>query len=396
MVKKILRKFLRTGKKIVKNLYANLLIHRNKKREVKKFKDPRRVAIYSKINLTNEQRKQIDEFYLKNYGKKIPYTWHRHFTAFTGNFDYRYFPELLYIPVFEKFMNYKKGFCQVLSDKNFLTILAKGIGVKMPETIVSKTAGMLRDANNEAITYDVFLSKINNAGDLFVKPSVGTSSGRGCFIINIIDGIDTYSLKSIEEIYRELGEDFVIQERLKCHDSIRKIYPNSVNTFRIITYRWKNEIIHVPITMRIGQGGSHLDNAHAGGMFIALDEDGTMHKTAFTEFKKEFTEHPDTHLVFDGYKIDLLPKVLDCAIKTHMSIPEIGSVHWDFTIDENGEPVLIEANVNGGGIWISEMAHGCGCFGEKTAEVLQWIRQQEKLSVDERIKYPFGKMKENK
>lgn len=396
MVKKTLRKFLRTGKKIVKKLYANLLIHRNKKREVKKFKDPRRVAIYSKINLTNEQRKQIDDFYLKNYGKKIPYTWHRHFTAFTGNFDYRYFPELLYIPVFEKFMNYKKGFCQALSDKNFLTIIAKGIGVKMPETIVSKTAGLLRNSNYEPISYEAFLTIINNKGDFFVKPSVDSCSGRGCFIINIVDGVDMYSLKNIDEIYHELGNDFVIQERLKCHNSIRKIYLNSVNTFRIISYRWGNEIEHMPIIMRIGQGGSHLDNAHAGGMFIALDDDGTMHKTAFTEFKKEFTEHPDTHLVFEGYKIDLLPNVLDSAIKMHASIPEIGVVNWDFTIDEDGEPILIEANVNGGSIWLSEMAHGCGCFGEKTAEVLQWIRQQEKLSVDERIKYPFGKMKEKK
>ena len=390
---KLLKKILRKTIRCTRNCLENLLISRSKKNEIKKFKDKRRVSIYSKINLSKEQKKQIDDFYITNYGKKIPYTWHRHYTAFTGNFDPMYFPELLYIPVFERFMNFNTGFRQAMGDKNFLSIIAKGISVKMPQIIISCASGLLRDYDYNVIGVNEAIQLINNKGVLFVKPTVGTSSGRGCILVDIKDNYDIYSNKRADVIIKEMGDDFVVQERLICHESIRNIYSESVNTFRIITYRWKNGIFHMPIIMRIGQGGSHLDNAHAGGMFIALDDDGTMHKTAFTEFKKEFTQHPDTGFTFDGNKIILLPDVLKAAKKMHEAVPELGVINWDFTIDKEGTPVLIEANVHAGGIWPAEMSHGHSCFGENTADVLRWIRQQEKLSYYERNKYAFGKMK---
>lgn len=53
-----------------------------------------------------------------------------------------------------------------------------------------------------------------------------------------------------------LGENFVLQERIKCHESIRKIYAGSVNTFRIMTYRWHDSIVSAPVIMRIGRGGT--------------------------------------------------------------------------------------------------------------------------------------------
>ena len=133
-----------------------------------------------------------------------------------------------------------------------------------------------------------------------------------------------------------------------------------------------------------------MDNAHAGGMFIALSEDGTLHEKAFTEIDDSFSLHPDSGLVFDGYKIDKLPEVVSTVRKMHYLMPSIGVINWDMTIDENGAPVLIEANVNYGSIWLFQMAHGCGVFGERTPEILQWIRKMDKLGYAERIEHRFG------
>ena len=134
-----------------------------------------------------------------------------------------------------------------------------------------------------------------------------------------------------------------------------------------------------------------MDNAHAGGMFIAVEDDGTMHSAAFTEFKNVFTEHPDTHFKFEGYKIDLLPKVIDAAVKCHSFIPQVGCINWDFTIAQNGLPLLIEANMLGGGIWLFEMAHGKGAFGELTPEILQWlnIMNHSKKTERDTIKFDY-------
>ena len=110
------------------------------------------------------------------------------------------------------------------------------------------------------------------------------------------------------------------------------------------------------------------------------------------EIEKCAAEHPDTHLKFEGYQIPLFPEVLEAAYKMHGVIPQIGCINWDFTINKEGEPVLIEANMKDGGVWVVEMAHGHDPFGEKTAEILRWIRMMKHTPTDQYQKYAFGKM----
>ena len=130
-------------KSIIKNRIDKFKICLSRKNEVKKFKDKRRKNIYSKINLTKEQKHEIDNVYKSNYGRKIPYTWHKHYYAFTDKFDKNYFPELLYIPEFENYMNLEKEYCKVFSDKNVLPIIAEKAGIDMPKSIISCIARCL-------------------------------------------------------------------------------------------------------------------------------------------------------------------------------------------------------------------------------------------------------------
>ena len=230
-------------------------------------------------------------------------------------------------------------------------------------------------------------------GSLAVYRAVNNISAAGgaadCIMNTII--IDEKSREiRLKEIIKELGKNFVMQERLICHESIKQLYDGSVNTFRIMTYRWHNEIIAAPVIMRIGKGGAYLDNAHAGGMFIALSEDGSLHEKAFTELEDSYVEHPDSKIKFKNYKISLLPKVVETVKNMHYSLPTIGVINWDMTLDEEGNPVLIEANVNGGSIWLFQMAHGCGVFGDKTPEILRWIGKMDKLNYEDRQMHHFG------
>lgn len=356
----------------------------------KKFRDKRRVEICNSTKLSQEQIDSVEKLYKNNYGKKIPLTWHKSYTAYTGRFDKYYFPEILYIPEFERYMNYNQSLANVLEDKNLLYVFAKASNVRMPRMYLSCQAGIYKDAENKVLDFEKACALISNIGVCFAKPSIGTDSGRGCEVYCLVNGTDTKSGKTSGMLLKDLGKNFTIQERLVCHESIRKIYDGSVNTFRIMTYRWKNQIIVAPIIMRIGRGGSYLDNAHAGGMFIALSDDGTLHKTAFTEFKEEFVEHPDSKLKFEGYRIPLLPNVVDAVKRMHYSLPAIGVINWDMTLDESGQPVLIEANVNGGSIWLFQMAHGCGVFGERTPEILRWLHKMNETKYSDRAQYYFG------
>lgn len=127
-------------------------------------------------------------------------------------------------------------------------------------------------------------------------------------------------------------------------------------------------------------------------MFCAVYDDGTMGDNAVTEFNDQFKEHPDTHLVFSDHRIEHLDKVIDAAKKMHAAIPQIGVVNSDFTINENGQAVLIEANVKNGSIWLPQMAHGVGAFGDKTEDVLRWLRFMKKLKPQERNIFAHGRI----
>ena len=291
-------------------------------------------------------------------------------------------------------MNLWPEYARAFSDKNLTPIIAEKAGVLTPKVYISITKGVIRDASYNVLSVEEAATAVGNIGEAFVKPTVDSCSGRGCVIAEFNNGVEIVSGKGALEFILALGEDAVIQERLRCHRSITDIYAGSVNTFRIITYRWKDEFYHMPIIMRIGSGGNFVDNAHAGGMFIAVDDDGSFHERAMTEFNLQFTEHPDTGIVYKDVKLDLVPNVIEAAYRMHSAMPQLGVVNWDFTINEDGEPVLIEANIMGGSVWLPQMAHGVGAFGDKTEEVLRWMRFIKNLGVSERKKYAFGKMNE--
>ena len=377
-------------KSVFDGFKESFIVSRLHKLEKYKFKDDRRKNIYKNVKLSSKQKKEIDLLYKDYYGKKISYIWHKHYTAYTGRFDAKYIPELIYFPEFERYMNSKREYIRVFEDKNILPMLAQAAGVKTPTIMYSNVNGLMRNARNEIIEYEQLIYELSNIGECFIKPSIDTSSGVGCSLLNISGGVDLYTNKSVNQIITEKGNNWIIQKKIVCSKSIREIYNRSVNTFRVITYRWKDKIYIAPIIMRIGQGGSCLDNAHAGGMFIAIDNNGMLHKTAFTEFKRTFNYHPDTEVCFDGYEIQNFSKVIEAAQRCHMVIPQLGVINWDFTIDEREEAVLIEANICGGSIWLIQMAHGKGVFGENTQEILKWMKYMRGLPYYKRKELQFG------
>ena len=73
--------------------------------------------IWKSVKLTKEQKKAIRVFYKQNYGKKIPYTYHRLFMGFTGNFDEKYIPNMVYAPYLERFLT-DIAYGKVLTKEN--------------------------------------------------------------------------------------------------------------------------------------------------------------------------------------------------------------------------------------------------------------------------------------
>lgn len=341
--------------------------------EKKKIKDERRRKIYTEVSLTLEQEQRIDTFYAENY-RGVEHHWHRLYQAFTGNFDEKYLPEYIFSSEIEPAWN-SKQYREALSDKNLLFIYVSGLtGVRTPDVFLSRVSGFYRDALMNPISEQEAIMSVWDIGEVVIKPTVESGSGKNVRFLVVEAGVDKISGESIEGIIGTYSGDFNIQECVKNHPVLDKINPSSVNTFRVVTYIWEGRIYHMPVALRIGQGGARVDNAHAGGMFVGVSDTGELGKSAFTEFKDEFVKHPDTGTVFEGYIIPQVPVIIDVAYQMHARTPQLKVMSWDLTIDEQGNVVLIEVNTIGQTVWFPQMANGKSAFGNNTAEILKSIK----------------------
>lgn len=353
--------------------------YKAKKSAIKKYTSGKRASIRPDVQLTSSQKNEIDSFFLKHYGEKVSYGAHRIFYAMTGKFDKKYFPDSLFIPEYEFLLN-PKEYHVALSDKNIIPLLFARGGVKTPNSIVSCANGVLRDAQYNLLSEKDATNILENRGKVFLKPTTDSSSGRGCRVLQFAGGKEVQTGETLSQIVNGFNNNFCIQEYIMCHDTVSKLHPQSVNTFRVISYFTpSHEIHHCPVIMRIGSGENYLDNAHAGGMFIGIDDDGNLLDCATTEFNTKFTSHPDTNIVFSGYRIPLVKKVIKASQELHAMIPQLGVINFDFTINDKDEVVLVEINTRGGSIWLPQMAWGCGAFGNDTEEILEFLKEKKKL-----------------
>ena len=139
----------------------------------------------------------------------------------------------------------------------------------------------------------------------------------------------------------------LVQEFLKQHEQLNKLNPNTVNTLRIISTHW-NEKVHILAAMvRIGSfEGAIVDNADAGGTFVAIDtKKGKLEKYGYFYNKPRTEKHPVTGLVYEGFEIPYWEETVKLIKKLHPIIFGFATIGWDIAITEDG-PVIVEINWN--------------------------------------------------
>lgn len=336
--------------------------------------------LYKDVIWSPEQQKTFDSYWLKYYGKKIPNWWHRLYQRYTGSFNVRYIPEMLYSTRIEPAWNpylTARGF----ENKAIVESLASGLKneVRVPKSYVICDEGILYGAQRCVCSRKDVLHTLYSIGSCVIKPTKDTGSGKGVCFMDIHEGIDKRTGKQIEELLVAAGKNYILQERLRMSADLERLYPNAVNTFRIMTYIVDDRVTHAPVALRIGSNGGELDNIHAGGIGIYIHDDGTLSDTAFQlgfgDKDIRFERHPNTGVIFKGYQIKATPNVIRAAEELHGHYPGLRIISWDFTLDEQNIPVLIEANILGQGSWFPQTVSGEGLFGENTERVLQEFRE---------------------
>ncbi len=194
----------------------------------------------------------------------------------------------------------------------------------------------------DAIIADCMVNRI------FIKPT-GGMGGSGIFVFDK-NSTGQYINKSDEFLNAEflvnkLGKaPYIIQEGVEQANEINVIYPNSINTLRIVTHYNQGKARLLLSFMRIGYGGKAVDNVGEGGLIIKIDlETGKLGEKALSPNFDEFTQHPDTQFLFSKYQIPFWKEVNDLVLNAAVKFRNISYLGWDIALSKSG-PLIIEVN----------------------------------------------------
>lgn len=323
------------------------------------------------VHLTKEEKKQIRELY-KPYGK-ILMGWHDMFKDLTGKFYPEYMPEDLYYTKIDTFFNdWQKGI--QLDDKAYYDRLFSKSPFNLPKQICVKINGFWLDADYNIIQEDSALRLIMNAGEAFLKMTVLTAEGHGVAFFDAgCFPDDKARLKFLKTTVKRLGKNIVVQKPIKQSPILSRLNPSSVNTVRVLSFLKKDGSVKIYSQfLRIGRKGSKVDNGFAGGIGCGINQDGSLKEFGFTSKGEKFSHHPDTGIRIASITVPDYQALLEKVKDYHPQFPNFRLISWDFAIDEDNHPVLIEFNIYCGGIFWNQI-HDGPAFGEDTMEILEEV-----------------------
>ena len=243
-------------------MFSKLLTKFHKYREMKKF-EKRITKNFKNLEhhrkLSDEQIKEVQDFYINIIGKKIPLYCHEYFYSRTGIFSKDYVPNNIYHCELIPKANQTR-LQLAYGDKNMCDLLFPG------ENIVHS---ILKNMNGyyyyegKPVSEEEAVSLCQNMDKVIIKPS-RKSGGNGVQVFSAKNGITDLSGKSIKQLFNEYNNNFTIQDWIHQHERMAALNPTSVNTIRVLSYRSGMEVLIIYAVVRIGRSGSVIDNQCAG------------------------------------------------------------------------------------------------------------------------------------
>ncbi|MCF8475004.1 MAG: hypothetical protein K9G26_09930 [Emcibacter sp.] len=155
----------------------------------------------------------------------------------------------------------------------------------------------------------------------------------------------------VEDLFQLLmGEDrrgWLIEKYISQHPVLKSLNATSVNTIRM--YVLEDQTGDVTVLggfLRIGRGGSLVDNSSAGGMVSKIDmQTGALQKICFfTPEHPSHATHPDHGAQVLGVIVPFWSEAKQIGIKTLKLLTNTRFAGFDITITEQG-PLIVEINI---------------------------------------------------
>lgn len=327
----------------------------------------------------NGYRGHLD--YWKSHGfKNTDKRWYLWYRGCSGIDDEKYVPEDIYYTRIEPNLN-NQYLSLAYADKNLYE--RRYDPDLFPQTVIRCINGVFYDRYynvlNEKSVPNLF--KDLEEGTSILKPSIDSGGGKNVQFIAIADG-EIFDASGNRLIMGEIKEwyrgNFLIQRKIKQNHFFAQFHSNSVNTVRLMTYysEYSDEVYPLKATMRMGVNNSTLDNVTAGGISCGVYDDGNLNSYAVDKYGSRYFEHPSSGVRFEGKSVPKYEMMINIAKKIHRGTPHHRLLSFDFSIDMEGNVIVIEINNKNMGINFLQLFGG-SLFGEFTDEIVDISKKHE-------------------
>lgn len=319
--------------------------------------------------------KEVKQYWKKHYHKKVDPVIHIAYMNYTGERELRVVdPRTSWSEIIPFFNDQQMN--SVYQEKNLYDKLIPSN--RAVETVLKRAYGLYFDQDDNWLDkVDTLKRLLSFKQDFIVKPS-NTNNGKGIRKLYYQDGTlilngEKLTLEALEDLY---GANFAVQKVVQQHAVMSTPHPDSVNTLRMVTLRWKGEIRYLLTFAKIGANGKVLDNTSSGGVSIGVKDNGEFMKTALDRSFKIHETHPTTGYPFkDMGTIPNFDQFKQYVIDLHKNILHHDFVSWDIAVGADGLPVFLEANFKGG-TWFYQLLSEKPLFGDLTEEILEHIYKE--------------------
>lgn len=243
------------------------------------------------------------------------------------------------------------------SDKNnFNKLLPE---VFMPKVFLMNIDGFMYDGKYNLLKHDeveAYLRGLSKSQDRIVLKPSRQASGVGVQILkkdaygNFANGKGR--MLSLQMLKEDYGANYLLQECLNQSDYMSQFNSSSINTIRIATYRDGNgRVNYMSGGLRIGAKGAEVDNAHAGGKFCGVANNGKIGNYVCDWLGVRQTEYNGLDFKNNDWIIPNYNEVKKFAINVSERLLHHDLIALDIALNKENEPQLIEFNVGGFGAW---------------------------------------------
>ena len=314
-----------------------------------------RIAMYVKdvhSILSDLQIKEVEDYW-QQWGEHVNPSWAAWYYRANGIFKPEYIPSNIYYGRITRALNRRDYLVHpLLQDKNYLDLVMPE--VRRPEVVVRNVYGQYLDQNYRIVSYNDAIEQCLNEEELVIKPTIETTGAKNVKFVNIRKS----DVDELKNTLAEAHEDFVVQRVLRQHDSLALLNPDSVNTIRILSLLWNNEVIIIGSLVRIGVKGIRVDNlVRSNGISCAITSDGRFVRYGYDKTGKPIeTLLNGIHL--EGYVIPGYDKAVALAKEYHPRFSHFKLIGWDITITPEEEPLLIEMNLDQPDLYFHQLPMG--------------------------------------